>query len=519
MLSRFKIGTRLGGAFAAILILLLAASATGLFSVARVAETTRHALESDGAVASNASLVRRLALESRRYEKDVFINLNDFGALNDYFSRWSETVTALKAALNAGEALAVQPALKQHYRDARDGLAAYETDFSRIYGAIMDGTYQDTASANAAFSENKAGIYQLEEAADQIHEVAMRNLGGLGAILKAQVTETTIGLVAFAVVALIVSALLALVITRSITRPLQHALGVARRVAEGDLRDRINVSGSDEPAQLLHAMADMSDSLVKLVSGLRGASETVYIGANEISLGAQDLSSRTEQQAAALQETASSMEEMTATSEHNEKTTRDADQLAGKASRSAQEGGEAMRATIALMQQVVESSKQMNSIIATIDDIAFQTNILALNASVEAARAGEKGRGFAVVASEVRLLAGRAGESASEIRALLESTGAQIATCADQTTRSGETLNGTVNSIKKLADLMQEVAAATTEQIGGIQQISTAVTQMDAVTQQNASLVQESSSAAGSLEEQAAHLKSLVSTFRIPEIV
>ncbi|HAJ41587.1 MAG TPA: hypothetical protein DCM00_02805 [Alcanivorax sp.] len=414
MLSQFKIGARLGGAFAVILLLLLAASGTGLFSVTRIADTTREALETDGALASNAGVVRRLALELRRYEKDVFINLADFQALNGYFGKWSDTVTQLKSVLDEGEALAV-------------------------------------------------------------------------------------------------------VITRSITLPLADALGVARRIAQGDLRERIVARGRDEPAQLLAAMAEMSDSLVKLVSALRGASETVYIGANEIALGAQDLSSRTEEQAAALQETAASMEEISATSEHNEKNTREADRLADAASRSAQHGGEEMRANIDLMEKVVASSKKMNGIIATIDDIAFQTNILALNASVEAARAGEKGRGFAVVASEVRLLASRAGDSAGEIRALLESTGAQIATCADQTQRSGETLNGTVESIKKLAELMRGVASATTEQIGGIQQISTAVTQMDAVTQQSAALVQQSSSAAGSLEDQASHLKSLVTSFRIPE--
>lgn len=518
MLSQFKIGTRLGGAFAIILLLLLSASASGLFSVTRIADTTRQALETDGALASNAGLVRRLALELRRYEKDVFINLNDLAALNNYFSKWSDAVTELKSVLDEGEALAEDPVLDQRYQDTREGLVAYEADFTGIYGEIMNGTYQDTAAANEAFSENKEGIYQLEEAAQNIHDIAMKNLGGLGPTLQAQVTQALIGLVVFAALALLVSAVLAVVITRSITLPLADALSVARRIAQGDLRERIVARGKDEPAQLLGAMGEMSDALVKLVSALRGASETVYIGANEIALGAQDLSSRTEEQAAALQETAASMEEISATSEHNEKNTREADRLADTASHSAQKGGEEMRANIALMEQVVASSKKMNSIITTIDDIAFQTNILALNASVEAARAGEKGRGFAVVASEVRLLASRAGDSASEIRGLLESTGAQIATCADQTQRSGQTLNGTVESIKKLADLMRDVASATTEQIGGIQQISTAVTQMDAVTQQNAALVQQSSSAAGSLEDQAGHLKSLVASFHLPEV-
>ncbi|HCR80310.1 MAG TPA: methyl-accepting chemotaxis protein, partial [Alcanivorax sp.] len=368
MLSQFKIGARLGGAFAVILLLLLAASGTGLFSVTRIADTTREALETDGALASNAGVVRRLALELRRYEKDVFINLADFQALNGYFGKWSDTVTRLKSVLDEGEALAVAPALQQRYRDAREGLGAYESDFTRIYGAIMDGTYQDTAAANAAFSENKQGIYQLEDAAQGIHDIAMENLGGLGATLQALVTQALLGLVVFAAVALLVSAVLAVVITRSITLPLADALGVARRIAQGDLRERIVARGRDEPAQLLAAMAEMSDSLVKLVSALRGASETVYIGANEIALGAQDLSSRTEEQAAALQETAASMEEISATSEHNEKNTREADRLADAASRSAQHGGEEMRANIDLMEKVVASSKKMNGIIATIDD-------------------------------------------------------------------------------------------------------------------------------------------------------
>lgn len=326
-----------------------------------------------------------------------------------------------------------------------------------------------------------------------------------------------IGMAALAATA-VVLLLIYWVLRKAVVAPLHDAVENLQRIARADLSQRIHVPGRNEIGKLFAAMRDMQESLSGIVSNVRSSSNSIFVGSSEIARGNTDLSSRTEQQAASLEETATSMEQLTATVKQNADNARQASSLANDASGTATRGGDVMRQVTAKMQGITESSKQVADITGMIDSIAFQTNILALNASVEAARAGEKGRGFAVVASEVRLLASRAGDSAGEIRALLESTGAQITTCADQTQRSGETLNGTVESIKKLADLMRGVASATTEQIGGIQQISTAVTQMDAVTQQNAALVQQSSSAAGSLEDQASHLKSLVTSFRIPEV-
>tara|TARA_A100001391_G_scaffold44134_2_gene25753 strand:- start:4574 stop:6133 length:1560 start_codon:yes stop_codon:yes gene_type:complete len=517
MLNRFRIGARLGSAFAVVLLLLSAVAATGMLGVFKVADTTHTALRTDGALATNAGRVRLLALSGRRYEKDVLINMETPERSLGYFQKWRSTMDALGTTLRDGLVLARAPEMKALYQDALTGLDAYRQDFSGIQARLVAGEFATTGAANRAFAESKQGIYQLEQSAEAIATGAMAELDKLNDTLASEVTSTTTSVLLFTATALIVAVTLAVVITRGITRPLGEALSVARRVSKGDLSQPIVADGQDEPAQLLRAMADMQDALTELVSSLRGASENVYIGANEIAAGAEDLSSRTEQQAAALQETAASMEEITATASNNEQSTRRADELASDASRNARASGEEVRESIRLMQEIATRSARMNSIIETIDGISFQTNILALNASVEAARAGEKGRGFAVVASEVRNLAARAATSSSEIRALLEDTRTQIESCAAQATRSGVTLESAVKGIQELAGLMKEVASATGEQIGGIQQVSVAVTQIDTTTQQNAALVQESSSAAASLEDQSARLKSLVAAFRIAE--
>ncbi|MCP1366640.1 methyl-accepting chemotaxis protein, partial [Halomonas sp. BBD48] len=269
--------------------------------------------------------------------------------------------------------------------------------------------------------------------------------------------------------------------------------------------------------ELLTAMATMSRSLTQLVISLRHAGESVSVGAKEMAQGSQDLSSRTEEQASALQETASSMEEMASTVRQNTESAITADRLSADASKSAEAGGQNVAQTAQLMRNIADNSQKVNAIVGVIDSIAFQTNILALNASVEAARAGEQGRGFAVVANEVRSLASRSAASAKEIRAMIEETTTQITAGAEQAERSGKTMNETVDAIRQVSLLISEVATATREQNGGIEQINAAITQMDSVTQQNASLVEQASAAAASLEDQAQRLASLIATFKINE--
>ncbi|OWV27983.1 methyl-accepting chemotaxis protein [Halomonas campaniensis] len=303
----------------------------------------------------------------------------------------------------------------------------------------------------------------------------------------------------------------------AIVKPLNEAVAHFERIAQNDLSHKIKDRGRNEIGKLFSAMQYMQGNLVKTVSEVRDSSGSIHIGAREIASGNADLSSRTEQQASSLQETAASMEQLTATVKQNADNARQASQLANDASSTASNGGEVVEKVITTMHGINDSSQKVADIITVIDSIAFQTNILALNASVEAARAGEQGRGFAVVASEVRNLASRSADAAKEIKALIEASSAQVKEGSVLVESAGETMREVVDSVRRVTDIMDEISAASQEQSSGIEQVNQAVAQMDEVTQQNAALVQEASSAASSLEEQAARLESVVSAFRLAE--
>jgi len=319
------------------------------------------------------------------------------------------------------------------------------------------------------------------------------------------------------IIAVLATLIMRTVIVRVLVRPLREAVAHFERIANGDLTADIEDRGRNEVGQLYKGLAYMQTKLKSLVVSLRESSDSVFSGTGDISAGSLDLSARTEQQASALQQTASSMEQMATTVSRNTETAQEADQLSVAASQSAEAGGQEVAHTVQLMRDIASSAERVNDIIGVIDSIAFQTNILALNASVEAARAGEQGRGFAVVASEVRQLASRSADSAKEIRQLIEATTGQINQGAAQAERSGETINDTVDSIRQVTTLVSEISTATREQNSGIEQINAALTEMDSVTQQNAALVQQTNVAAASLEGQAKQLAALMATFRLEQ--
>jgi len=307
-------------------------------------------------------------------------------------------------------------------------------------------------------------------------------------------------------------------VTANVLRPLDRLVGYFERMAQGDLSQAITSPGNNEIGRLYSAMAHMQSSLSQTVGTVRTSGTSIYERSQQIASGNNDLSSRTEQQATSLEETASSMEQLASTVGHNAENARQASQLAGSATLTARRSGEEVGEIVSTMQDISASSHQVADIITVIDNIAFQTNILALNASVEAARAGEHGRGFAVVAQEVRSLASRSAAAAKEIRTLIDASLSKVDTGTQRVNQAGQTMQDLVGAVQRVSDIMDEIAAASEQQSSGIGQVNQAVAQMDQVVQQNAQLVQQAARSANELESEAARLREAVERFRVTEL-
>ncbi|AHB70127.1 HAMP domain-containing protein [Cronobacter malonaticus] len=385
----------------------------------------------------------------------------------------------------------------------------------------------DKAVSGVAFSELKASDTALEgDIGGAQKELLATRVPGTQWYLVVALDESdaTSGMrallstsaISVLVLLLITGALMHFLVTRLLKRLLmiRDAL-VAISSGTNDLSQRLPEDGRDEVAQIAHAFNAFCDKLAGVMGQLRDASASVKVAANEIAAGNQDLSGRTEQAASSLRETASAVEQITASVANSTDAAAQANSQAQSATDAASRGGEVVSKAISTMQLIESASAKIGDITSVIDGIAFQTNILALNASVEAARAGEQGRGFAVVAGEVRNLASRSAQAAKEIKSLIDSTTQSVATGSRYVRLAGESMEEIVSSIGNVSGIMREITVATSEQMKGIQEINHAVLQLDQMVQQNAELVVQSAAAAGALQGQAGELAQTAGHFRI----
>ncbi|SAF74513.1 methyl-accepting chemotaxis protein III [Enterobacter hormaechei] len=452
--------------------------------------------------------------------------------------------TARINMIHAGAAsrIAEMEAMKQNIaeaetriRQSQDGFAAYmkrtvrtqadealDGDLKARYDAYIAGMqpmlkYAKNGMFEAIINHENETARPLDDAYNAVLLKAIKIRTERANALTAQAhTRTRLGLMfMFGAFGLALAVITFVVLRRTVINPLQRAATRIENIAKGDLTMPDEPTGRSEIGRLTRDLQTMQHALVTTVGTVRQGAEEIYRGTSEISAGNTDLSSRTEQQAAAIEQTAASMEQLTATVKQNADNAHHASKLAEDASGKASRGGQMVSGVVKTMGNISTSSKKISEITAVINSIAFQTNILALNAAVEAARAGEQGRGFAVVASEVRTLASRSANAAKEIESLINESVSLIDQGSGEVVAAGNTMNEIVEAVKRVTDIMLEIAAASDEQSRGIVQVSQAISEMDKVTQQNASLVEEASAAAASLEEQGARLTEAVGAFRL----
>jgi methyl-accepting chemotaxis protein len=516
-IGNFKIGTRLTTGFLIVLLLLAVVAGLGLNGIATIQKD----------------------LENITGGNDVKVNLA--GKMRDQIFEQMISVSNTILLTNDAEIKTESKRIKEYLGQYAEAEAKLDKKFSENPDTttVEKDLMVKIKSENAVVAPLIANVLELantnkdEDATkvlnNDLHQVQRRWLNSLTELIafekkqdkeaiahsRLSYTNAHNWMLIISGFSITLGALLAWLISRSITGPINDAVKVAQTVALGDLTSHIKIKSSDEIGQLLQALKDMNDGLVRIVGEVRGGTDMIATASGQIASGNLDLSSRTEEQASSLEETAASMEELTGTVKQNADNARQANGLAASASEVAVKGGRVVSQVVDTMSSINASSKKIVDIISVIDGIAFQTNILALNAAVEAARAGEQGRGFAVVASEVRNLAQRSAAAAKEIKTLISDSVEKVDAGTQLVDQAGTTMQEIVDSIRHVTDIMSEITAASQEQSSGIDQINQAIMQMDDVTQQNAALVEEAAAAAQAMEDQAGKLVEVVSVFKL----
>ena len=509
-LSNVRIGTRLAIGFAIVLALSIISTSSALINVRNNSEATQHMLQSPlikERLVSDwyllvYSAVARTTLIAKSTDESLSVTFADV---------ISASVKKTAVTLEKLEPLLGDDKEKSIYKSIAESRRKYLASKGPVMAAKTAG---NSAEAERLFKDEfMPAAIQYQDHILELLLLERKEIDNIGQTINNANDRSFNLLILLGIFSVVMGGVCAFLISRSITRPLNRAVQVARTVASGDLSSRIEVTATDETGHLMQALKDMNDSLVNIVSQVRTGTDAIATASSQIASGNLDLSSRTEEQASSLEETAASMEELTSIVKQNAENARQANQLVLATSDIAVKGDDAGAKVVDTMVAINTSSKKIVDIISVIEGIAFQTNILALNAAVEAARAGEQGRGFAVVASEVRNLAQRSAAAAKEIKTLIDDSVDKVGIGSQQVSQAGAALQEIVSSVKRVTDVMSEITAASHEQQTGIEQVNQAIMQMDQVTQQNAALVEEA--AAASLQDQASSLAQVVSVFKL----
>ncbi|HEV6965390.1 methyl-accepting chemotaxis protein [Roseateles sp.] len=509
-ISDLRIGTRLAMAFAVVIALLCASLVSSIAVLNRIGATMEEVVNDSYAQIALSNRIKEVGDRGAMTLGRMLLT-TDPARQKKYADEYAtiraantENLQQLEKSLATDEARAI-------FEEQGQARKAYGAQVRKVLDLIAAGKRDEaTALYEGELAEPQARYYALLD-----KMVAYHVRGMLEDVndTKAQSRRAVYQMIGVSVLAILLGVITALLITRSVTRPIDRAIELAEAVAAGNLTYRIDHISRDEVGRLTGALQRMVESLHGIVTQVRTGADRIHAAAEDVSHGNQDLAMRTEQQASALQQTAAAMEQLTSAVRLSSDNAGHANRSASSASDVAAEGGQVVGQVVNTMSSISTSSRRIVEIIGVIDSIAFQTNILALNAAVEAARAGEQGRGFAVVAAEVRNLAQRSAVAAKEIKGLIDDSASQVDAGSRMVEQAGATMQQVVTSIAGVSRVVAEITSSSHEQSAGIEQVNIAISQMDDTTQRNAALVEQSAAAARQLQQQARQLNEVVSAF------